>query len=97
MRQARRPGPSGNFSLKCTAAFLVMTPAGSVLWDCVSFLDHATTEIVRAFGGIQAIALSHPHFYGAMASWGRTFDCPVLVHEADRNWVVEPDAIRRLG
>ena len=72
-------------------AFLVITPTGNILWDCISFLDSATTEIVRAFGGIKAIALSHPHFYGAMASWGRMFDCPVLVHEADRNWVVEPD------
>ena len=26
-----------------------------------------------------------------MATWGRTFDCPVLVHEWDRQWIVEPD------
>jgi hypothetical protein len=72
-------------------AFLVITPEGNVLWDCISLLDEATTEIVQAFGGIKAIALSHPHFYSAMASWGRRFNCPVLVHEADRNWVVAPD------
>lgn len=72
-------------------AFLVLTPAGNVLWDCISLLDDATTEIVRALGGIKAVALSHPHFYGAMATWGRTFGCPVLVHEADRGWVVQPD------
>jgi glyoxylase-like metal-dependent hydrolase (beta-lactamase superfamily II) len=72
-------------------AFLTITPEGNVLWDCVSLLDAATIEIVRALGGIKAIALSHPHFYSAMASWGRMFDCPVLVHEADQNWVVAPD------
>jgi glyoxylase-like metal-dependent hydrolase (beta-lactamase superfamily II) len=72
-------------------AFLVTTPAGNILWDCVSFLDKATIEIVKAFGGIKAVAVSHPHFYSAMASWGRAFDCPVFVHEADRNWVVDPD------
>jgi glyoxylase-like metal-dependent hydrolase (beta-lactamase superfamily II) len=27
-----------------------------------------------------------------MATWGRAFDCPVLVHKADKQWVVEPDA-----
>jgi len=72
-------------------AFLVLTPAGNVLWDCLSLLDSATTEIIRAFGGIKAVAVSHPHFYSAMADWGRVFDCPVLVHAADREWLVEPD------
>jgi glyoxylase-like metal-dependent hydrolase (beta-lactamase superfamily II) len=72
-------------------AFLVITPAGNVLWDCISFLDDATIAIIRAFGGIGAVALSHPHFYSAMADWGRTFGCPVLVHEADRHWITDPD------
>lgn len=72
-------------------AFLAITPHGNVLWDCISFLDAATVEIIRALGGIKAVAISHPHFYSAMAEWGRTFDCPVLVHEADRQWVAEPD------
>src|SRR3954471_17194302 len=72
-------------------AFLVMTPAGNVLWDCVSFLDDATRDIIGAFGGLKAIAVSHPHFYSAVAAWGRAFGCPVLVHEADREWLVDPD------
>lgn len=73
-------------------ALLARTPAGNVLWDCLSLLDSATLEIVRGLGGLKAVALSHPHFYSAMASWGRAFGCPVLVHEADRDWVVERDA-----
>jgi glyoxylase-like metal-dependent hydrolase (beta-lactamase superfamily II) len=72
-------------------AFLVVTPAGNILWDCLSLLDGATIEIIRALGGIKAVAVSHPHFYSAMATWGRTFDCPVFVHEADRQWLAEPD------
>jgi glyoxylase-like metal-dependent hydrolase (beta-lactamase superfamily II) len=72
-------------------AFLIITPNGNVLWDCISLLDAATIELVQAVGGIRAIAVSHPHFYSAMATWGRTFDCPVMVHEADRKWVVAPD------
>ena len=73
-------------------AFLIITPSGNVLWDCLSFLDSSTVEIIRLLGGIKAIAISHPHFYSAMATWGRIFECPVFVHEADRQWVVEPDA-----
>ena len=36
--------------------------------------------------------VSHPHFYSAMATWGRTFECSVLVHEADREWITDQDA-----
>lgn len=72
-------------------AFLVTTPAGNMLWDCISFLDAATCDVIHALGGIKAVAISHPHFYSAMTTWGRAFGCPVLLHEADRPWVVDAD------
>jgi hypothetical protein len=72
-------------------ALLVRTPAGNVLWDCITLVDDATVDIVRALGGLTAIAISHPHFYTAMVEWARAFDCPVLLHEADRRWVMRPD------
>jgi glyoxylase-like metal-dependent hydrolase (beta-lactamase superfamily II) len=72
-------------------AFLLITPSGNVLWDCVSFLDDATADIIRLLGGLKAIAVSHPHFYSAVASWGQTFGCPVFLHAADQEWVVAPD------
>jgi glyoxylase-like metal-dependent hydrolase (beta-lactamase superfamily II) len=73
-------------------AFLIITPYGNVLWDCISFLDSATIDIIRLLGGLKAIAISHPHFYSAMATWGQTFECPVFVHDADRQWVADPDS-----
>jgi hypothetical protein len=76
-------------------ALLVRTPAGNVLWDCVPLLDDATVDIVRALGGVAAIAISHPHFYATMVEWAHAFDAPVLLHAADREWVMRPDpAIR---
>lgn len=69
-------------------AILIRTPAGNVLWDCISLLDPATVAIVAGLGGLAAVAVSHPHFFSAMAAWGETFNCPVLVHAADREWVV---------
>ena len=72
-------------------ALMVRTPAGNVLWDCVALLDPATVEIVKALGGLAAIAVSHPHFHTAMTAWARAFDCPVLIHEASRDWVKYPD------
>lgn len=71
-------------------AFLVETPAGNVLWDCITLLDEPTKAAIRARGGLKAIALSHPHYYGTMADWGEAFECPVLVHASDRQWIVEP-------
>ncbi len=73
-------------------ALLVSTPAGNVLWDCISFVDPATIRIVAALGGIAAIAISHPHYYAAMIEWSRAFgDAPILLHAADRRWVMRPD------
>ena len=71
-------------------AVLVRTPTGNVLWDCVAFLDDATVTLVEALGGLAAIAISHPHFYTTNAEWSRAFDCPVYLHEADKDWVQNP-------
>lgn len=71
-------------------AFLVRTPHGNLLWDCLTLLDEATLEILEGLGGIDAIVLSHPHYFSAMATWGEAFDCPVYVHAADREWVTLP-------
>ena len=67
------------------------TPAGNVLWDCISLLDDPTITAVRALGGIAAIAISHPHFYSAMVEWSHTFDAPIYLHADDRQWVMRPD------
>ncbi len=77
-------------------ALLLRLADGNVLWDCISFIDPATIEIVRALGGVAAIAISHPHYYTAMVEWSRAFgNVPVFLHEADRQWVMRPDpAIR---
>ena len=74
---------------------LVQTEGGNVLWDCTAFLDAALVEAVANLGGVDAIAISHPHFYGAMVSWAHAFDAHVWIPEADRAWVQRPDpAIR---
>ena len=74
-------------------ALLVRGADGNVLWDCVSFIDDATVEIVRALGGVRAIAISHPHYYSSMVEWSRAFGgAPIHLHAADREWVMRPDA-----
>jgi hypothetical protein len=72
-------------------ALLVRAAGGNVLWDCVSYLDDSIVTRIRAIGGISAIAVSHPHFYGSMVEWAHAFDAPVYLHATDRQWVARPD------
>lgn len=65
---------------------------GGVLWDCVTVLDEAAAEAVERAGGIHTIAISHPHYYSAMVAWADLFDARILLHEADREWVMRPSA-----
>ena len=41
----------------------------------------------------RAIAISHPHYYGAASAWSEALGgVPVLLHAADAEWVTRPDA-----
>ena len=72
-------------------ALLVRSPSGNLLWDCITVLDDATADAVRKLGGIRAIAISHPHYYSSLVEWSRAFEAPVLLHDADKRWVMRPD------
>jgi hypothetical protein len=73
-------------------ALLLQRPNGGILWDCVSLIDDSTIGLVKALGGISAIAISHPHYYSSMVEWSHTFGgVPIYLHEADREWVQRPD------
>ena len=75
---------------------LVQTAHGNVLWDCIANVDAATITLIKGLGGLEHIAISHPHFYTTMHRWSAAFDdAPVYVHEDDRAWIRQPsEAIR---
>jgi len=74
-------------------ALLIGTKQGNILWDCVSLIDSDTVALIKALGGIYAIAISYPHYYTSMVEWSRAFDgVPIYLHEDDRGWVQRPDA-----
>ena len=68
-------------------AFIVQTPEGNILWDCIANLDNATRAIVAALGGIKAIAVSHPHYYTTMQDWAEAFNAPIYLHADDKEWI----------
>jgi glyoxylase-like metal-dependent hydrolase (beta-lactamase superfamily II) len=73
-------------------ALLIPDRDGNILWDCVALLDDAIVAAIRAAGGLQAIAISHCHYYTTMIAWSEAFgDVPIYLHENNRKWVLRPD------
>jgi glyoxylase-like metal-dependent hydrolase (beta-lactamase superfamily II) len=77
-------------------AHLIQTPAGNLLWNCISLVDDATVAAIEELGGLAAIAVSHPHFFTGVAAWSHAFGgIPIFIQADDRAWVTHPDpAIR---
>jgi hypothetical protein len=72
-------------------ALLVQTPGGNLLWDGQSYIDDTTIASLRALGGVEAISVSHPHFYGSSIEYAHAFDATVYLPRADEEWITRPD------
>ena len=73
---------------------VLRSPAGNILWDCISLLDDATITILNALGGLAGIACSHPHFLASVVDWSHAFGrVPVYLHAMDRDFVTRPDPV----
>ena len=80
-------GIDGRFAIP-QRALLVPSSAGTIMWDCVSLASDSAIAALRERGGVDAIAISHPHFYSSMVEWSDALGgVPILLHEADRAWV----------
>jgi glyoxylase-like metal-dependent hydrolase (beta-lactamase superfamily II) len=73
-------------------ALLVCTPGGNVLWDSVPLLDDAARARIAELGGIDAICLSHPHFYAAHIEYAEAFGAKVFIPRADEQWIQRPSS-----
>lgn len=77
-------------------AHLLRTAAGNLLWDVPGYVDEEAVRLVRTFGEVVAIAPSHPHHFGLQVEWSRALGgVPVLVAQADLEWVARPDPVIR--
>lgn len=76
---------------------VLTTPAGSVVWDPIGYLDDEACARVRALGPVLAIASSHPHMFGVQVEWAHRLGNPaVLVAAADREWLGREDPVVEL-
>ncbi|MGG3912931.1 hypothetical protein [Rossellomorea vietnamensis] len=78
---------SPDFAIGQTA-YLVQQEGFNLLWDCISYLDEETISEITRLGGLDAIALSHPHYYSTQVEWAEVFGVPIYIHEDDREWVM---------
>lgn len=72
-------------------AFFLQTDGGNLLWDCITWLDQETIDWINDKGGLEAIVISHPHFYTTHLNWAATFACKVYVAKADEEWLSRSD------
>lgn len=88
-------GLSPSFAINQRALHLP-TGAVNILWECLSLVTDDAVAALKSRGGVDLIAISHPHFYASMVEWSEALGgVPILLHEADREWVRRPSpAIR---
>jgi len=84
-------GTAPGFAINQRAA-IVSGASARVMWESLSFVSAEAVAAITADGPVDAIAISHPHFYAAMRDWSEALDAPIYLHAADRAWVQDPDA-----
>ncbi|MFY0518492.1 MBL fold metallo-hydrolase [Lysinibacillus sp. UGB7] len=68
-------------------AYLIQEQGFNLLWDCISYIDQETIDKIEELGGVDAIALSHPHYYSSQVEWAETFNATIYIHEDDKEWI----------
>jgi glyoxylase-like metal-dependent hydrolase (beta-lactamase superfamily II) len=69
-------------------ALHLRTDAGNILWETLSVVTDEAVAELEAEGGVDLIAISHPHFYAAMVEWSDALGgVPILINAADQDWV----------
>lgn len=57
------------------------------MWDLITLLDAETKDWIDGLGGLSAIVISHPHYYGAYVEWATRFGCPIYISTDDQEWL----------
>ncbi|KAF7591357.1 hypothetical protein BBP40_001635 [Aspergillus hancockii] len=77
-------------------AFLCRSDSGNILWDCITYLDDETIRQVNALGGINAIVISHPHYFSTIIQWAEAFNADLYISAEDEEWLGNRGDGRRL-
>ncbi|HSM95703.1 MAG TPA: hypothetical protein VLT91_06650 [Rhizomicrobium sp.] len=89
-------GTSPSFAINQRA--LVLPTAGfRIMWESTSLVTPEAVARLKEEGGVDLIAISHPHFYSAMTEWSEALGgVPIYLHEADAQWIMRPSRAIKL-
>ena len=63
--------------------WLILHPQGNIAYEAAPFYDAKALEFIKSLGGIQYLAASHPHGYGALWQLQEAFDPVLMIHKDD--------------
>ncbi len=66
--------------------WLLTGPDGNVSFEAAPCYDEDTFGAIDRLGGIDIIAASHPHGYGALWQLQQRYDAPLLIQKEDLQW-----------
>lgn len=63
--------------------WLILREEGNIAFEAAPFYDEAAFQKIEALGGIDILAASHPHGYGALWQLQQRFDPTLIIHKDD--------------
>lgn len=69
-----------------SSGYLIRTEAGNMAFEGCAVYSEAALEAIAALGGVQVLAASHPHAYGAIWQLQDRFDPELALHPGDLAW-----------
>ncbi len=67
-------------------AYLFRSPSGNMMFEGCAAFSPAALDHIAALGGVQVLAASHPHSYGALWQIQDRFDPELALHPGDLAW-----------
>ena len=58
------------------------------MWDCITYIDDETIRRIKALGGVEAIVISHPHYFSTSLHWAQALQCKVYLSAEDEEWAM---------
>ena len=68
------------------SAYLIQTPQGNMGFEGCPVFSPASLDHIESLGGMQVLAASHPHAYGALWQLQDRFDPELALHPGDLEW-----------
>ena len=69
-----------------SSGYLIRTPQGNMAFEGCAIYSAAALDFIAGLGGVQVLAASHPHSYGAIWQLQDRFDPELALHPGDLAW-----------